>query len=176
MTISPANYKSIFIVLGCVIAAAALIIFGIFPNYQYNKKIDQQISIAEQELKTKNLFFPIYKELVNQVQLTEKHKKKSPPAIKPAKPKKIEQFFKLMTDIAAQNKMTLKQIAPDKNIYRNTSNKIGLNVTVIGDFFHFRQLLLQLCFINFIQDIESIRIYTNDQNHTFDMRLNLIQE
>ncbi len=154
----------------------ALAFGGIYPNYRDQLEIESQIEATKQKIDTQQLLLPIYRELIDRIKKNTKQREKLPPNALPAKPKEVEQFLKVMGKIAVKNEMILKQITPDSGVYRNSNKHMGINITLIGDFFHFRQLLLQLCYIRFLHEVESIRIHTNGRNQTFNLRIILVQE
>ncbi len=176
MTILPSNYGKILIILGCIISMIALALGGIYPNFRDGLDIDRRIRMNRKKIETQQLLLPIFRQLNDRIEKDEKRKEMLPSIVVPAKPKEIEKFLRLISEIAVENKLILKQINPDSDLYRNTNEQIGINISLTGDFFHFRQLLLQLCYIRFLHEIEFIRIQANGQNHTFNIRLILVQK
>ncbi len=164
------------VVFVCLLGVIAFALIGIYPNHATMVELDHKITPLNQRIETQRVIVPIYKELLKKAKQQDLHGLDYPPELTPAKPEDIEKFSIMLSNLARENQMELKIIAPDSDAYLKNTKYLGMNVSLTGDFFHFRRFLIQICYIPFLQDIESIRINIKNQKHTYELRLILAQE
>lgn len=168
--------RSLGLISVFIIGILTFIFIAIYPKYLMGVALEKRIKVLEKKIATQRAIAPVYKELLKRIKTLDLKGLDYPPAVTPATPKDIERFSKLLDEIARQNGMALKQVTPDGESYLITTASLGMNITLVGDFFHFRQLLIQLCYIAFLKEIESIKIYIDNQIYTYELRLILAQE
>lgn len=168
--------RSLWIMTLSFATALFLALAGIYPNRALMAELNQETLNLKGKIETQRIIAPIYKELLKRSKRADLNGLAFPPEVIPAKSKDIDQFSKLIAEIAHQNKMTLTQITPDAESFLKETKFLGMNVSLNGDFFRFRQLLIQLCYIAFLKEIESIRIHIDNKEFKYDLRLVIAQE
>lgn len=170
------SHSGVVLVVVCMCSIIAFALVNIYPNHLMNIELDEKIQTLNRKIEFQRVIVPIYKELLKRTKMQDLNGLAYPPSVTPAKPRDIEQFSILIGNIARENKMVLNMIAPDSESYLKKSKYFGINIKLSGDFFHFRRFLLRICYIAFMQEIESIRINVENQKHSYDLRLILAQE
>lgn len=163
--------RNLSLIFAFIIGILTLASFGIYPIFLEKAALEEQINITIKKIETQRAIAPIYKELLERIHTSDLSGIEYPPAVVSATSKDIVQFSNLMDEIARKNGMTLKKIIPDAEAYLNTTDSLGMNIILAGDFFQFRQLLIQLCYIAFIKEIESIKIHIDSQRYIYEIRL-----
>jgi len=175
MMISQLHPKSIVFIIFCSISVLTVGLVGLYPNHRTAIELEKQIEETKTKLANQQLISPVYRLLMEKSKPIDS-KGLGLPAIGAANAAEIERFPGLVSEIASKNKMVVERVAPDSKSYEDNSSLLRMNVNFGGDFFDFRQTLIDLGSIPYLTAIEEIRIETDQGTKKFSVQLLLNQQ
>jgi hypothetical protein len=158
----------------CVSGMALFMVVGIFPNLFAMKQLDDDLIAMQVQIDTQALLNPLYRKLIEEVLLP------LPIDLPLAPASKIDQsnlarLNETFTTIAQASGVVLQSAVPDVGGYREDSGRLSVNVVFSGDFFDFRNLLMQLCSLPFLKTIEHLRLETKQEHKQLSLKMELLQ-
>jgi Tfp pilus assembly protein PilO len=159
------------------ICAAGVLLFGlvgIYPNLSAMRQLDEDLVTLQKQIDDQALLNPLYRKLIEEVQLPL-------PADLPLTPtSKIDQgnlarLNETFAALAQANGLVLQSAVPDASSYREDGARLSVNVVFSGDFFDFRNLLMEICRLPFLNAIEHLRIETDQEKRRLILKMELLQ-
>jgi hypothetical protein len=159
----------------CVTGILALFLVGIWPNAKALTEADETIARLQQQVKTQELLYPVYRELIK------KATQKTPLALPVPQQNKIPRNDLNMVNntfqaIAKENNVSFTSAVPDASSYLDDSGHVVMNVEYGGDFFQLRGLLLKICQLPYLESIEEMTLATAQDTKRIVLKLKFIQE
>jgi Tfp pilus assembly protein PilO len=174
MTIPQLHPRSIAFIIFCTVGVLAMGLVGIYPNHRTAIELEKQLEDMKTKLANQQLISPVYRQLMEKAKPVDS-KGLSVPANAAAGVAEIDRFPSLIGELADRNRMVVERVAPDSKSYEGSSNALRMNVALTGDFFDFRQMLIDLESIPYLINIEEIKIETGEHTKKFSVRLLLNQ-
>jgi hypothetical protein len=149
---------------------AAVIFLVLYPYYKSLDKLDMEIAGIEQRIETQKVLLPLYMELV----------KKSGAAVpdkftiseRKALPKNnVDLIPSIFKGVARKTHTKIVSVSPDFTTLSRGRTSILINVTVRGDFFSFRNFLIELGKVPYVGQIEEIEIQQRAADKEFKIKL-----
>jgi hypothetical protein len=175
MTIPQLHPRSIAFILFCTVGVLAVGIVGLYPNHRNAIELEQRLEDVKAKLANQQLISPVYRQLMEKAKPLDS-KGLAGPTYTDAGVAEIDHFPSLVAEIAGKNRMVVEHVAPDLKSYEESSNALRMNVALAGDFFDFRQMLIDMGSIPYLQHIEEIRIESGERAKKFSVRLLLNQQ
>lgn len=161
------------------IACGAGIIFFVFliivPNQNMSAELDQDIELLNDRIEQQRILRPVFGSLL------EKAKREYPTQLPATKRVKLERgdFSKvteLLQDIAGRHDLEIQDIQTDVNTMMTNSGFIEMRIHATGDFMKFRDFLVDLGTIPFLEQIEEIIIRAIEQNREYKLKIWMAQK
>jgi len=149
--------KSIRYLLICGGGILGIILLTIYPQHKSLGQLDKEIKKIENQIEEQEIAYPIYKDLLKQAKLKE-HGGVSLPEKAKLERDKIDGVLSLLEEIAKQSNMELVSVVPDVRSLTDGSGVFSVSTQLKGSFFDFRNFLLRLGKIPFLELIQEIRI------------------
>ncbi len=158
-----------------IICALGIAVFGFMVLHQNN------LMLAEMERDIKNLsaqvdehrtLLPVFRTLLEKMQ-----KQKSSVLYYPAKTKlardNMETAVSVIKTIAEANQLKIKAIQPEIDSVAGTSGHLMMNITMDGDFYNLRELLIQFGRIPWFETVERLQISSGDTVKEIRLRISI---
>jgi hypothetical protein len=174
MALSKINPSNLILLGICIIGIGAFMLVGIFPNIQAMHQIEAELSTLNQQVQSQELLYPIFRELVKEVQQPVPTQLVLPPTVALTQ-KDLNQISELFRQTAHKSDVDFVSAIPDASSYLEDVGRLTLHVTFKGDFFNFRKLLFNLCALPYLESIDQMRIDSEAAEKTIQLKLRLVQ-
>jgi hypothetical protein len=175
MTIPQLHPRSIAFIIFCTVSVLAVGLVGLYPNHRTAVELEKQLADVRAKLANQQLISPVYRLLLEKAKPIDS-RGLDIPANTAAGAAEIDHFSNLVGELATKHNMVVERVAPDSKSYEESSNVLRMNVVLDGDFFDFRQMLIDLGSIAYVKNIAEIRIETEENRKKFSVRLLLNQK
>lgn len=158
-----------------LICGGGIIIFGIFalyPNQRALNAMDAKIEQMKMHIEEQQALQPVFKELMKVTQ--EKQSDLLPfPERLLLERNSIGKVSSQIKDIAHSNGLVLEEITPDVNTLIDDSGHLRMYLKSKGPFSDFRQFLIGIGAIPYLEHIEQIQIRTIQGSEDLDITLKI---
>jgi len=128
-----------------------------FYNYQYIARLDAEINELNTKINTHQSYAPMTKQLFERMKVKAQRTLPLPAKAKLSGEQK-DRISVLFKDMAQKTKMELVSVSPDINSLVGGSVAMLVHATVKGDFYNFRNFLIELGDQTFLEKVEEIEI------------------
>ncbi|HPD56499.1 MAG TPA: hypothetical protein P5294_06360 [Smithellaceae bacterium] len=162
--------KSIWYLLVCGGIILVIILVGVLPLYKINANTSRELKKMENQLAAQKDLAPIYLTLTKAIK-----EKKDPalpnPARKPVSREEAGKFPDVFKGMAEKSGLRSASITPDLSKLNSNPPFLLYTAVVRGDFANFRNLLLQLGEITYLEKIEEVSL--EQLTYTMEMRIKI---
>lgn len=174
MALPKLSTSNIAYLIVCFLGVAAFFLVGIYPNMQSMNELETDETILTQKVQSQELLFPIYRQLIKEVQQPIPSKLILPTRSTLSQ-NDLNQINHLFREIARKSDVIFIRAVPDANSYLEDSGFLVINASFRGDFFNFRNLLYALCSLSYLESIDQMLIETKAVERIIDLKLRLLQ-
>jgi len=128
-----------------------------FYNYQNIARLDAEINELNTKINTHQSYAPMTKQLFERMKVKAQRTLPLPAKAKLSGEQK-DRISVLFKDMAQKTKMELVSVSPDINSLVGGSVAMLVHATVKGDFYNFRNFLIELGDQTFLEKVEEIEI------------------
>jgi Tfp pilus assembly protein PilO len=174
MVLKKSNVSNIVYLMICVIGILAFFLVGVYPNMQSMDELEEETIRLTQQVQAQELLYPIYRQLVKGVQ----HPVPSELTLPEREALSQDDFSKindLFYKLGLQCNVAFISAVPDAETYLEDNGHLTLHVSFKGDYFNFRQLLLDVCMLPYLETIEHMSIETESSGKIILLKLRLFQ-
>lgn len=163
------------ILVVCVVGILAFILLIILPSEKSSKELDQEISKLNARMEEQRILTPVFHSLL-------KRSKMAPPSDLPVPERKkltygsINTISNVFQDIAARHNLKLEEIKTDVGSMVQDTGYLSMQLRLNGDFYKFRDFLVDLGSIPSLEHIEEINIRPLKSTRELDIKLWMAQE
>jgi hypothetical protein len=168
----PKSYVNIFI---CLAGIIAFILLVIYPQYQSQKSMDQEIETLSTRIEEQKILAPLFKDLTTKAQVKTPENLPFPERQKLSKEEARKISFAVQA-VVQQNNFTVENIVPDVNTLMDGSGFLKLSLVAVGEFFRLRDVLIQLSEIPYLEHFETLELETDDDLIKVSLKLWFAQE
>jgi hypothetical protein len=158
-----------------LICGGGILIFGVFalyPNQRALNSMDAEIRKMTAHIEEQEAMFPLFEELMK---IT--NEKKSDILPFPEKMlmerNDIGKISSQIKDIAQLNRLSLEEITPDVNTLIDDSGHLRMYLKTKGKFFDFRQFMIGIGGIPYLEHTEQLQIRTIQGSEDVDITLKI---
>lgn len=162
--------RSMIYLLISTLVLAAVIFLVIYPYYKSLDKLDMEIASIEQHIETQKVLLPLYMELVKKSGASVPDKFTIPER-KTLPKNNIDLIPSIFKGVARKSHIKIVSVSPDFTTLSRGQTSILINATVRGDFFSFRNFLIELGKVPYVRQIEEIEIQQRAIDKEFKMKL-----
>jgi len=167
--------QSLLLLCTCVAGIALFVFLLILPRQQMAADLDKNIEELEKKIGEQRTLTPVFHNILAMA----KNKKKSQLPIttkgKLARGEMAGIFDDIKSKAGAYN-LKLEEITPDVNSLQESSGHMLIHLVVTGDFFKFREFLIDLGTIPSLVHIEEMRILAIEESREIKLKIWLAQE
>ena len=167
--------QSLMLLCTCIGGIAIFVFLLILPRQQMAADLDQNIEELEKKIGEQRTLTPVFH---NILAIAKKKEKSELPITGKGKLARGE-MAKVFDDIkrkAAVYNLRLEEITPDVNSLKDASGHLLIHLVVTGDFFKFREFLIDLGTIPSLVHIEELRIRAIEESREVKLKIWLAQE
>lgn len=154
----------------CSLSILAFIALGIYPAQRSLGSMDMEISKLRSSIEEQNMLFPVYAQLQQRIQLKGSDILSSPVGTK-LSIDKIEKLPSIFKTIAQKYNLTALAVSPDVMSFGSDSEFLLVNVVIQGKFFDFRNFLIELVNLAYLEKIEQILIERAAKTKKFNLKI-----
>ncbi len=144
-----------FLIIGVVIILA-LVYIG-FYNYRTIARLDSEIAELNAKINTHQSYAPMTKQLFDRMKVKTQRTLPLPAKAKLSAEQK-DQIAVLFRDMAQKSRLELVSVSPDINSLVGGSSAMLVHATLKGDFYNFRNFLIELGDRPYLDRVEEIDI------------------
>jgi len=171
--IFPAQSLIFFFICGAGIVV--FVFFIIIPSQKSTAELDTHIEELENRIGQQRTLTPVFHSLLNKAKAKEQAKLPITQKAKLARDD-MKKAFDQIQAIARIYNLKLDEITPDVNSLKENSGYLLIRLAVTGDFFNFREFLIDLGAIPSLAHIQEMRITAIEGSRQIKINIWLAQE
>jgi Tfp pilus assembly protein PilO len=149
--------QSALIFLICAVGILAFLFLIVLPSQKTSAELDREIDALNARIEEQRILTPVFHSLLNRA------KTEAPSALpSPEKTKlthgDMNTISKAFQDIAARHDLNLEEVKTDVSSMMQNSGYLMMRLRLNGNFYKFRDFLVDLGSIPFLEHIEEINI------------------
>jgi hypothetical protein len=147
----------------------AFIALLIYPSQRALDRLDSEIVQHQEQLGKQKILFPVYKELFKQIKLPDTKALPFPEETQLSK-ERIGEIPGIFAEMARKNNLEA-DVIPDVTSIPSGAGILRVNATVQGNFFDFRNFLVELGETPYLRHIEEIQVKAMPEFKQFTLKL-----
>jgi hypothetical protein len=167
--------QSLIFILLCGAGIVVFIFFIILPSQKTAAELDTIIAELEALIGEQRTLTPVFYSLLNKAKAEDETKLPVTQRAKLARGD-MSKVFDQIKGIARGYNLKLEEITPDVNSLQGGSGFLLIHLAVRGDFFKFREFLIDLGAIPSLAHIEEMRIMAIEDSREIRLKIWLAQE
>ena len=167
--------QSVLIFIVCLVGILAFVLMIILPSEKSAKELDQEIAALNTRIEEQRILTPVFHSLL-------KRSKMAPPSDLPV-PERAKLTFgdintisNVFQDIAARHDLKIEDIKTDVGSMVQDTGYLSMQLRLNGNFYKFRDFLIDLGSIPSLEHIEEINIRPLKKSRELEIKLWLAQE
>ena len=148
------------------------ILLVVYPYHKSLANMDIEINKISSRIQEQKALTPVYKELFQKAQLRKPEGLPFPEEGKLARDD-TGKISSIVQEIAEKSNLKLQDIILDTDSLTGKSKHLGIDIVMKGDFFDFRDFLMRLAEIPYLQHIEQIQIQTGKESTEIEFKLKI---
>jgi len=152
-----------------VIIIVIFLVIG-FYNVRSLNDLDRDVQKIKADIEEQRIMAPLYNDLIEKIKV--KTKKHLPFPAKAKLPREQhEQITSIFGELAKRANLEVVSITPDVNSLAGGSGLLVVNAALKGDFFNFRNYLIELGNVPYLEHLGEIQIQTIPGGREFHLKL-----
>jgi hypothetical protein len=149
--------QSLFVFVLCVVGVLTFLLLIILPSRKTSAELDREINELNVRIEEQRILTPVFHSLL-------KRKKTAPPSVLPSPEKAelthgdISSISKIFQDIAVRHNLKLEEVETDVSSMMKESGYLMMQLRLSGNFYKFRDFLVDLGSVPSLEHIEEINI------------------
>lgn len=161
--------NSMLYVTLCVCGVLAFIALVIYPSQRSLDQLDREIIQHQEQLEKQKILFPVYQKLFKQIKLPDTKALPFPDETELDK-ELIGEIPAIFAEMAMKNNLEA-DVIPDVSSIPTGAGILKVNATVQGNFFDFRNFLVELGGTPYLRHIEEIQVKPMPEFKQFTLKL-----
>jgi hypothetical protein len=155
-----------------LVGVFVILVFGLigFYNYRSLNDLDRDIKAIKADIEEQRVMAPLYKEQIEKIQIKTKKQLPFPARVKLPK-EQHEQITTIFADLAREARLEVVSIAPDINSLSGGTGLMLVNAALKGDLYNFRNYLIALGNVPYLEQLGEIQIQTTPGGKEFRIKL-----
>jgi len=167
--LSKRSFSYVFIGSGILLA---FIILLIYPSHKSMADMDLEIKKVKSQIEAQKMLLPVFKDLLKKTHIPIPEGLPFPEKAKIARDDTDKILF-LFQKVAQKNNIRIDSIIPDIDSLIDGLGYMDVNIVMRGDLFDWRNFLLQLNEISYIEHVERIQVRTIPGSEDLEFHLKL---
>jgi Tfp pilus assembly protein PilO len=167
--------SSLIILFTCLGGIALFVFLLILPRQDMAAALDESIGELEKKIGEQRTLTPVFHNILAKAKIKEKPELPITQKTKLARRDMIKIFDQIKA-IARMYNLKLQEITPDVNSLKETSGYLLIRLVVTGNFFNFREFLIDMGAIPSMVHIEEMQIRSIEESREIKLKVWLAQE
>lgn len=167
--------QSLLILIVCIVGISAFFLLIILPSEKTADELENEIATLNVRIEEQRILTPVFHSLLKRSKMT--------PASGLPQPEKtkltygdINTISNVFQDIAARHNLELAEIKTDVSSMVQETGYLSMQIRLNGNFYKFREFLVDLGSIAALEHIEEINIRPQKTSRELEIKLWLAQE
>ena len=167
--------QSLVCFLFCGVGIVAFIFLIILPNQNLAAELDEEIKQINSRIERQRILRPVFDSLLKRAQ---KKKSTQLPATKKMKLERgdILKVSERLQEMAKRNDLSIVDVNTDVDEMMNNTGYMLMRLHITGEFLKFRDFLLDLGTIPWLEQIEEINVRAIEGNREYKLRIWMAQK
>ena len=165
-TLSKLPGKSIRYLFLCAGGMLSIIFLTIYPQHKSLGQLEKEIKKIQTQIEEQEILYPVYKNLLKQIRPKE-HGGVSMPQKAKLESHRTDRISLALEEMAQKSNLKLVAVVPDVKSLSDGAGLLSVSTQLKGSFFDFRDFLLCLGRIPFLEHIEEVRIKAVEGSREF---------
>ena len=167
--------QSLMVFLICAVGIAAFFLLIVLPSKKTSAELDQEIDILQTRIEEQRILTPVFHSLL-------KRAKTAPPSALPSPEKTklthgdMNTISIVFQDIAVRHNLKLEEFKTDVSSMMQDSGFLMMRLRLRGNFYKFREFLVDLGSVSSLEHIEEINIRPVKMARELEIKLWMGQE
>ena len=167
--------QSLVVFVICVVGILAFFLMILLPSQKTSAELDQEIDKLNVRIEEQRILTPVFHSLLNRAKTT-------PPSALPSPEKTklthgdMNTLSKVFQDIAVRHNLKLEEVKTDVSSMMQDSGYLMMRLRLSGNFYKFREFLVDLGSVPSLEYIEEINIRPVKTARELEIKLWLGQE
>jgi hypothetical protein len=167
--------QSLLVLVICVVGVLTFFLLILLPSQKTSAELDKEIDRLNVRIEEQRILTPVFHSLL-------KRAKMAPPSGLPTPEKAklthgdMNTISSVFQDIAMRHNLRLEEVKTDVSTMMEDSGYLMMRLRLSGNFYKFRDFLVELGSIPFLEHIEEINIRPVKTAREFQIKLWLAQE
>lgn len=148
------------------------LILAIYPNQKSMASLDTEINTIQRQIKEQKILFPVYENLLKEGKFKKPGKFPFPQRARLGR-HETERIYLIFGDKARKSNLSLVDVIPDVELLTEGSEFLTVNMLMKGNLLNFRDFLVHLGEIPYVENIEEIRIQPEEGVKKFRLKVSL---
>jgi len=167
--------QSILIFMICTVGILAFLLMIIVPSQKTEAELDARIDELKARIEEQRILTPVFHSLLNRAKMASPSELPSPEKTKLTHGD-MDEISKVFQDLAARYNLKLEEMATDVNSMMQDSGYLLMRIRLSGDFYRFRDFLIDLGGIPSLEHIEEVDIRSAQKSKEMWLKIWLAQE
>jgi len=164
--------KTIIYLLLCIGGILGFLAFAIYPNQKSLAGLDTEIDTIERQIKEQKILFPVYENLLKEGEFKKPGTFPFPKKAKLGR-HETERIHLIFGDKARKSNLSLVDVIPDVESLREGSEALTVNMLMKGNLLDFRDFLVHIGEVPYVENIEEIRVEPAEGGKDFRLKISL---
>jgi len=162
--------RNVAFIIICVAGLLGIGLFGILPNSKILAELDLEVKALNDKISNQKVLMPVFQQLIKRIREKDENQLLVPKRTKISQ-EDIDDISDLIQKLALENNLVLRSVSSDVKAFLEDTNFISINLIITGDFFNFRQMLMDLERLPYLEKIESFQMDVLQKKKRFDLKL-----
>lgn len=167
--------QSLIILVICAVGILTFFLLIILPSQKTSAELDQELERLNTRIEEQRILTPVFHSLLNRVKMEGPSDLPSPEKSKLTHGD-MNAISTVFQDIAGRHNLKLEEIKTDVNSLIQESGYLSMWLRLSGEFFKFREFLIDLGSIPSLEHIEEINIVPTQTSKELRLKIWLAQE
>ncbi|MBN2283450.1 MAG: type 4a pilus biogenesis protein PilO [Deltaproteobacteria bacterium] len=164
---------TLFLICAALLVIVLFFFLWIAPLQDSLAVLDEEIAVAKARVDIQEKIRPLYAKLAEKAKSDESARLPLPK--KESLPKlRIESILPAFSEIAKKHDMKIESFNPVIEALDQTPGRLRVDMSIVGNFFDFRELLVDMGAVPYVESIEEIQIERADTMKRINMKVWLL--
>jgi len=162
--------RSFVYILICGGGILSFFLIGIYPNQRAISAFEKEITTLNLKIREQKVLFPVFKNMINKIRTPDESKDT---LLRKEKLRKenIGNLSVIFEKMAKKIGLMLEESVIDINTLKENKGLLKVTLSMSGEFFNFREFMIDLGTISYIERIGSLEIRTGQLSKNFKLSL-----
>jgi hypothetical protein len=168
--------QSLLIFCICAIGILAFVVLIILPSQKTSAELDREIDKLNARIEEQRILTPVFHSLLKRAKMAPSSALPAPENSESKQEASISAISETFQDIALRHNLRFEEIATDVGSMLQDTGYWIMRLRLVGDFYNFRDFLIDLGTIPSLVHIEEINIGSTEKSREMQLKIWLAQK